>query len=205
LVQDGRSKMRRIAEKGLVKISGLVNTKKPEGISFSLDKSGGFARINIEGCNISVESSVPVSDYQALIGDTETLVSIRNEPDSPRLKVKHDDDSFTELDGDEEALFGIPADQQIYVEFSDVANAVFRFCKRLSYFVFPIKGCPDVNGQEHCGGYVHYSTSSHFFEGEEHPREETPVAPPAPEAPSAQGFSLPAPPPTIPPGSPIQP
>ncbi|MCP4398469.1 MAG: hypothetical protein GY801_14375, partial [bacterium] len=104
-VERGRFKMHRLNDEGFVRIFGLSNVQTQEGLQFAFNTSGGFARINVEECTVSAETNVPVSDYYALIGNTDNLVSIRNEADSAAVKViREDEASSVELGGEQEAL-----------------------------------------------------------------------------------------------------
>lgn len=182
VVQQGRFSMRRIHDEGTVRASGVVDNHR-EGVAFALPS--GLARVHVEECDILVESSAPIADSLALIGDIDSIVGIRNGEDSPKFTVYHDEDSSTELAEDEEAMFGIPADHQLQMEFPDVVNTTFGFCKQLSSFVFVTRGCPTINGQENCCGELSLDElPPSDFVGERDPtveerREEDRIIPPA--------------------------
>ncbi|MCP4396613.1 MAG: hypothetical protein GY801_04820, partial [bacterium] len=146
----------------------------------------------------------PVSDYYALIGNTDNLVSIRNEADSAAVKViREDEASSVELGGEQEALFGIPANRRLSLELKNLASLSFGFCKQYSSFVFATQGCIEINGREECCGELSYTEAGSPDVSNSTPEERE--TPPSVETPDPGGGYVPPKLPPIKPGSPILP
>ena len=192
MIVQGQFLIHRRGQRGKVNVFGLSDGPRSEGLRFALHSSGGRVRLTNVRCDLSVESSVWLADFQALIGESETLIGIENGDDAPDVLIKYDKGSIIRLEKAQEVLLRVPAEQQLDFEFSDIADVNFGFCQQLASFVFVENGCPEINGKKNCHGEVSIE-------------KEEPVAPPPPDAPTPHGGYLPPTKPPIKPGSPILP
>ena len=192
LILQGQFQIRRLGYRGRVNVWGLSDESRTEGLRFSLDSSGGRTRLTNKQCELSVESSVWPADFQALIGERETLIDIENSDNAPDFFIKYGRGATIRLEKDQKVLLYMPADQQLDLEFPDIADVTFGFCQQLSSFVFVEKGCPEINGKESC--YCDMSVEKEKFS-----------PPPPPDAPTPHGGYAPPKAPPIKPGSPILP
>ncbi len=194
IVKQGFFEIRQTG-KGMVNISGLVD--KQEGLTFRLNSVGARILLEVQRPvrEITLESNIPLSLIRALIGYNDNSVKIENASNAP-LNVSFRKNTTT-LEQEEAATFGIPADEEIFVEAVGKANAIFWF-KQMSFFVFGSKGTIDVNGQEISPGPCGYFSIEDLL-------QEEPVAPPAPISPTPRGSYSPPPAPKPNIGSPIFP
>ncbi len=120
--------------KGIVNISGLVDDHEgdQEGLAFPLDSLGAWIYLDVQKDKrkITLESNVPLPSIRALIGNHDNILEVKNVSDA-LLNVSSQGNAVI-LDREERAIFEVPADQEIFIEATGKANAIFWF-RRISF------------------------------------------------------------------------
>lgn len=180
IVQEGEFLIQQVENADLM-IFGFVDNAK-EGIAFVQQSQDSSLLLSVEReeQSIRLQSAFPLPALRAMIGLTGDILTVHNIGET--LSVNFQGNTAT-LDADDMATFLIPSDQELLLTTPGTSHFQLWF-RRSSFFTIADQGTIKVNGQEiypgDCGYFlIKEPEETVFFEE----RGETPIVPPAPQAP----------------------